>query len=140
MARGGWFRRSESSQQCRKQVSPRVQALVLQELRKSQLVTPRVERRVAWVVGRRKRERTALAQLNRLGLSQRSRLWTSSPAVHFPWGRRWSIRTTPNDGDKTVLQYDDVVKFDFDTHINVCIISVESHLPVFAFQIFTVWS
>ena len=25
---------------------------------------------------------------------------------------------TPNGGDKTVLQYDDIVKFDFGTHVN----------------------
>ncbi len=41
--------------------------------------------------------------------------------IAFPTGcsiNHVAAHWTPNGGDKTVLQYDDVVKFDFGTHIN----------------------
>lgn len=43
---------------------------------------------------------------------------------------RVAAHWTPNSGDKTVLQYDDVMKLDFGTHID------GKKLPVLLFSVF----
>ena len=48
-------------------------------------------------------------------------LWWISVGLAFPTGcslNHCAAHYTPNAGDKTVLQYDDVCKIDFGTHIN----------------------
>ena len=48
-------------------------------------------------------------------------MWWISVGLAFPTGcslNHCAAHYTPNAGDKTVLQYDDVCKIDFGTHIN----------------------
>lgn len=43
---------------------------------------------------------------------------TDGTLACLSWACRVAAHYTPNAGDKTVLQYDDVMKLDFGTHIN----------------------
>lgn len=49
---------------------------------------------------------------------------------------RVAAHWTPNSGDKTVLQYDDVMKLDFGTHIDGNITRPSSMLGI---EVFLVW-
>ena len=54
-------------------------------------------------------------------LSKKSQKYFVIPGLAFPTGcslNHVAAHYTPNAGDETVLQYDDVCKIDFGTHIN----------------------
>ena len=54
-------------------------------------------------------------------LSKKSHKYFVIPGLAFPTGcslNHVAAHYTPNAGDETVLQYDDVCKIDFGTHIN----------------------
>ena len=54
-------------------------------------------------------------------LSKKSHIYFAIPGLAFPTGcslNHVAAHYTPNAGDETVLQYNDVCKIDFGTHIN----------------------